>query len=106
MNTALGHMYGFLGRRRIVDSNPSVAAIFACQPSLPDGCDRFMQSRDMTGVNKGDILNSKARDRPALSSPCPLAPRFTPLDSQPYDTYYLYNSHTSNEVIRGTSPIQ
>jgi len=38
MDTALGHMYGFLGlpRYRIVDSKPNVAAMFACQSSLPD----------------------------------------------------------------------
>jgi len=41
---------GFLGlpRCRIVDSNPSVAAIFNCQSSLPKGCCRFTQVRNVT----------------------------------------------------------
>jgi len=36
-------------RCRIVDSNPSVAAIFACQSFLPNGCRRFTQVRNVTG---------------------------------------------------------
>lgn len=33
---------GLLGLHcRIVNSNPSVVAILACQPSLPNGCRRF-----------------------------------------------------------------
>jgi hypothetical protein len=41
---------GFLGlpRCRIVDSNPNVSAIFACHSSLPNGCCRFTQVRNVT----------------------------------------------------------
>jgi len=41
---------GFLGlpRLRIVDSKPSVATMFACQSSLPNGCCRLTQVRSVT----------------------------------------------------------
>ena len=37
-----------LPRCRIVDSNPSVAAIFACQSSLPNNYCRFTQVQNVT----------------------------------------------------------
>jgi hypothetical protein len=38
----------FLGlpRFRIVDSNPSIVAMLACQSSLPNGCCRLTQVRN------------------------------------------------------------
>lgn len=50
IDTALGHICGLLGLTHchIVDSKPIVAAIFACQSSLPKGCCRFMQVRTVT----------------------------------------------------------
>ena len=41
---------GFLPRLRIIDSNPSGAAIFACQSSLPNGCCRFTQIRSVISL--------------------------------------------------------
>lgn len=50
-----------LPRFRIVDSKPNVAAIFACQSSLPKGCCRFTQVRIVTSHDQTAVDRSKSK---------------------------------------------
>lgn len=91
MDTALGHICGFFGpplpRCRIVDSKPSVAAIFACQSSLPKGCCRFTQVRR---VRKNE------EPVPYPSFPTQWKQRVAPLTAVPVARQLIssYNAHT------------
>jgi hypothetical protein len=88
MDTALGHICGFFGpplpRCRIVDSNPNVAAMFACQASLPKGCCRFTQVRK----NEDPV--------PYPSFPAQWKQRVAPPTADPVARQLIssYNAHT------------
>lgn len=53
-----------------------------------------------------DFLNSPAHRNPAPASLYYLTPCLPPLDNKSYETYHLYNSYTSNEVIYGAPSSQ